>query len=290
MENRYYTLITGASEGLGKSLAMECARRKMNLVLIALPGVELTNLSSMIRMKYDVDVIPIAKDLCSENSCVELFGEVMNLNIHINMLVNNAGIGSTCLFEEGDVSFFERQIKLNVLATTMITRLFLAMLKRTSPSYILNVGSLASYFPIPQKQVYGATKSYIYYFSNCLREELKKDKVFVSVLCPGPLNTNARVKAMIKKGNYLIRTSSLDPDDTAGDIITGLLNKKRVMVPGLLNKCYLILYTLLPDFVKAMITNPCIKRLTTKSQECSDLRNDENSMNTTTKLMSFANN
>src|ERR1700741_5198861 len=153
MKNNIYTLITGASEGLGKALAIECARRKMNLILVALPGPELYALANLIKENYPVQVISIGKDLCRDESCVELYNEISGLNLSVNMLINNAGIGSTVLFEEGAIALYEKQIKLNVLATTLITRLFLNTLQRHNHSYILNVGSLASFFYLPKKQV-----------------------------------------------------------------------------------------------------------------------------------------
>lgn len=267
MPNLFYTLITGASEGFGKALAIECAKRKMNLILVALPGIELHNLADLIRRQYAVDVLPIEKDLCEENSCVKIFDEVSALGLRVNMLFNNAGIGSTGLFEEGSILLYERQIKLNVLATTLITRLFLDMLKQNSPSYILNVGSLASYFPLPKKQVYGATKSFIFYFSKSLRRELKKDNVYVSVLCPGAMNTNLAVQLMIKKGNFLIRNSCMDPEKLASPVIDGILKRKEVMIPGRLNKCYVVVYSMLPEFIKTIITNRSMKQLNSITRE-----------------------
>ena len=96
------------------------------------------------------------------------------MNVEVNMLINNAGIGSTLFFAEGSADLYERQIKLNVLATTLITHFFLEMLKRHKRAYILNVGSMASFFCLPKKNVYGATKSFIYHFSRSLIKELKK--------------------------------------------------------------------------------------------------------------------
>ncbi|MEI9944227.1 MAG: SDR family NAD(P)-dependent oxidoreductase [Chitinophagaceae bacterium] len=164
MHNNFYTLITGASEGFGKALAIECAQREMNLILVALPGPELHPLADFIRRNYCVDVVSIEKDLCEDESCSGLFNEINALKLRVNMLINNAGIGSTVPFADGNVSMYEKQIKLNVLATTLITRLFLGMLKQNSPSHILNVGSLASFFCLPKKQVYAATKSFVYLF------------------------------------------------------------------------------------------------------------------------------
>ncbi len=164
MNNRFYTLITGASEGLGKAMAIECARRQMNLVLVALPGSELSQLAGFISRNFNVCVTVFEKDLSNESDCYALYQEVSMQQLNVNMLINNAGIGSTAPFGETNPGFFEKQIRLNVLATTLITRLFLPDLEKRFPSYILNVGSLCSFFYLPKKQVYGGTKSFIYFF------------------------------------------------------------------------------------------------------------------------------
>ena len=215
----------------------------------------------MIRCQYDVDVVTVEKDLCKEGSCRDLFDEVDALGLQVNMLLNNVGIGSTGFFGDGSISFFEKQIKLNVLATTLITHLFLGMLKLNSPSYILNVGSLACYYPLPKKQVYGATKSFIYYFSRSLRKELKKDKVYVSVLCPGGMHTNSAVTLTIQAGNCLSRISSMDPEDVVPAALDGLFKKKEVIIPGRLNKFFLLLDALLPGYIKTTLTNHTMNKL-----------------------------
>lgn len=261
MRNNFYTLITGASEGFGKALAIECAKRKMNLILVALPGSELHSLTDFIKRSYCVDVIGIEKDLCKDESCIELFNEVNALKLQVNMLINNAGIGSTVLFGEGSIHLYEKQIKLNVLATTLITRLFLEMLKRNSHSYILNVGSMASFFYLPKKQVYGATKSFIYFFSKSLRQELENDRVHVSVLCPGGMNTNLALTLMNKTGTWLSRLSVMNPEEVVPIAIDGLLKGKEVIIPGRINQFFLLLDKILPAGIKKIITSYGMKKI-----------------------------
>ena len=254
-------MITGASEGFGKALAIECARRKMNLVLVALPGPELHSLSNFIKRNYPVDVITIEKDLCKDEGCIEVYNEITALNLEVNMLINNAGIGSTAFFEEGTINLYEKQIKLNVLATTLITRLFLKMLKRNKHSYILNVGSMASFFYLPKKQVYGATKSFIYSFSKSLRKELRKDKVHVSVLCPGGMNTNLPLTLMNKTGSWFSRLSVMNPEEVVPIAIDGLLKRKEVIIPGRVNNFFMLLDKVLPAVIKKLITGYGMKKL-----------------------------
>ena len=129
MHSPYYTLITGASEGFGKSLALECAARKMNLILVALPGPELNYLADFIKHNYQVDAIAIEKDLTFEENCKAVYEQINEMKLPVNMLINNAGLGGTLLFSEGSFSFYQKQIKLNIIATTLFTHLFLDMLK-----------------------------------------------------------------------------------------------------------------------------------------------------------------
>jgi len=261
MRNHYYTLITGASEGFGKALAIECARRNMNLVLVALPGPELFYLADFIKRNYGVTVITIEKDLCRDESCIALYNEVTAMRLQVNMLINNAGIGTTLLFEEGSIDLYERQIKLNVLATTLITRLFLDMLKRNGPAFILNVGSMASFFCLPKKQLYSATKSFIYFFSKNLNKELRKDNIHVSVLCPGSMNTNMTLTLMNKTGNYISRMAVMNPEEVAPLAIAGLLNKKEVIIPGRVNQLLMLLDRVTPPLIKKILLQYTMKKI-----------------------------
>ena len=117
MKPKLYTLITGSSEGFGKAMAIECAKRKMNLVLVALPNSGLQNLATTIIKNYNVDVITLEKDLSVEQNCLNLADDITNLNLSINMLINNVGIGSNMLFKEGTIEFYQKQIKLNLSIT-----------------------------------------------------------------------------------------------------------------------------------------------------------------------------
>ena len=270
MPNNKYTLITGASEGFGKALAIECAGRKMNLILVALPGPELYYLADFIKRNYKVDVVAFENDLTIEENCTLVFKQVMELGLAVNMLINNAGLGSTMLFSEGPISFYKKQIKLNILATTLLTHLFLDILKINGPSFILNVGSLSSYFFLPKKQVYGATKSFIYCFSKSLNRELNKSEISVSVICPGNMNTNISVTQLLKTSNWLSRHSVMNPEDVAPAAINGLLNRKEVIIPGRLNKIFLLMNKLLPSFIKKILIGRQMKAV--KSVTATELK------------------
>lgn len=261
MYHKNYCLITGASEGFGRALAIECAGRKMNLILVALPGPELFYLANFIERNYKVEVIVFEKDLTKEEECTMLYKEVCERNYNINILINNAGLGNTQLFSEGSISFYEQQLKLNVVATTLLTRLFLDMLRNNTPAYILNVGSLCSFFYLAKKQVYGATKSFIYFFSKSLRRELQNENIHVSVICPGSMNTNTSVILLNKKSGWLSQLAVMNPEEVAPIAIDGLLKRKEVIIPGSVNKFFLVLNKLIPASLKKIITNNQMKLL-----------------------------
>ena len=255
MSKNLYTLITGASEGFGRALATECASRKMNLILVALPDSKLQFLAEILIQKYAIDVIAIEKDLSIEENCVMLYKQVEELNLSVNMLINNVGISSTMFFGEGNIDFYHKQVKLNVVTTTLLTSLFLRILETNKPSHILNVGSLSCFFYLAKKQVYGATKSYVYSFSKSLRGELSSKGINVSVVCPGGMNTNPTIIKTNKANNWIARQSIMDPEDVAPIAIKGLLNRKEIIIPGRMNKLFLIIDRLLPSFLIKMIAN-----------------------------------
>lgn len=258
-----YTLITGASEGLGKALAIECAGRGMNLILVALPGPQLKALTALIRKNYSVDVRMLEIDLARDGACEEVFAAVTRWRIQVTMLINNAGIGNSYRFEQGSIGFYERQIRVNVLVPTLLARLFLAQINPDTKSYLLNVGSMSCFFYLLNKQVYGASKAYLYYFSKSLQKEFSRRTLNVMVLCPGSMNTNIALTLVNKTGTVMSRLAIMNPEEVAPVAIDHLLRGRSVLIPGFVNKLYMALDLLLPEFLKTRITNYNMKRMGT---------------------------
>ncbi len=260
MNKIYYTLITGASEGFGKALALECARRKMNLILVALPGEELFRLGKFIETEFEVSTVCLPHDLSLKEECLLLYKEISDAKLRVNILINNAGMGGTHFFKERDTEFYHKQIELNVAAPTLLTHLFLNDLQQNGPSYILNVSSLAGFFFLPQKQVYGGTKSYLLSFSKSLRLELKDANVFVSTVCPGGMNTTLTLTLQNMNLSGIGRWSVMNPEDAALITIKQMLQKKKVIIPGYWNHIFLVLNKLLPESFKEWLMLLFLKR------------------------------
>ena len=260
MRNKNFVLITGASEGFGKALALECAARNMNLVLVALPGSGLSSLCCYIERNFHVITYCLEHDLSKKEECYDLFNEIDHLQIPISTLINNAGIGGTHYFDERNAEFYCKQIDLNVVSPTLLTHLFIQNLLQNSPAYILNVSSLASFFYLPKKQVYGGTKSYLVAFSRSLRRELKDKGISVSVICPGGMNTNPQMVFQNLNTHGLGRWSIMNPDAVAKIAMDGMLKKEEVIIPGFWNKMFMLFDKVLPKWYKEMLTDGSMKK------------------------------
>ena len=252
-------IVTGASEGLGKSLALELAKRNIDLVLVSLPGSGLENLSIYIRRNFEVKVKCFAADLTDTNTFPELFQSLKEEGITAQILINNAGIGNWAWFDEKDISFYKKQIELNVITPVLLTRLFLDHRDNSLESYVLNVGSLGGQFVLPCKQVYGATKSFISYFTRCLQLELCSSNTKVSLLSPGGINTKPELLVMNHNLQGIARATILEAEHVAKAAIAGLLTGKKEIIPGLINRVLVFLDSILPNRVKTFIIRRKLK-------------------------------
>lgn len=212
--NNLFAVITGASQGLGKSFAQELAKQKKNLILVSLPGENLSDVCNDLEQRFNVKVICYETDLSIRENVINLT-EWINRNFEIDFLINYAGIGGTKKFDEVPSVYIEKIIQINVLATSLLTHQLLSNLKRQQKAYILNVSSLAAFSPIGYKTVYPASKAFIHSFSRGLYQELKNTSVFVSVVNPGPMKTNEEIKQRIKEQGFFAELTSLDPDKVA---------------------------------------------------------------------------
>jgi uncharacterized protein len=253
-----YTLITGASQGFGKALAIEYAKKGMNLVLVALPNSGLDTLSGFLKSNFQVDVLFFEMDLSSKENCIRLYQAVKNESVSIKYLINNAGMLSKGLFENMSEDYFLTQINANVATPTLLTKLFMEDFKKNAPSGILNVSSMASFFHLPKKQVYGGTKAYLLSFSKSLRKELKPHHISVSIVCPGGMNTTTGLCMQNRKLDWVSRQSILDPEDVAKITIQQFEKGKEVIIPGGVNKMFMLLDALLPATIKNRLTSNAI--------------------------------
>ncbi|MGA0558054.1 SDR family NAD(P)-dependent oxidoreductase [Larkinella sp. VNQ87] len=231
-----YVLITGASSGLGKAIALELARQGQNLILVSLPNENLPELAQHIRMRFNVRVAAYETDLCQRSNIEELVAWLTVSRFDIFYLINNAGIGGSQAFERADTERIEKILQLNIIGTSLLTRLVLPFLLKFPQSYILNVSSMAAFSPIPYKTVYPASKAFIYSFSLGLRAELSEKGVQVSVLHPGPMPHTPENQARLSKHGRLGRMATVPLELIAQIALRQVEEGQSVIIPGWTNK------------------------------------------------------
>jgi short-subunit dehydrogenase len=249
-----YALITGASQGLGKAFAFECAQRGMNLLLVALPGPDLQQTREEITQRFPVKVDFLGIDLAQVDSAEQVFKWCQDKGYHLNVLINNAGIGHRGRFDQFGPHVFERIIMVNNMTLVKLCRLFLDDLRENDKAYLMNVGSIASYIDSPYKIVYVSTKTFILSFTRILRYEMRKTPVSVSVMCPSGIYTNEFVKDSVKAMGRLGRAGTYSPEMVARVSIRRMLRGKGTIKPGWFNRFMIGLSYILPYPIRIRIT------------------------------------
>lgn len=218
-----YALVTGASSGIGREMALELDRRGFNVIICARRSDRLEELKG--RLKGDTVVV--TADLSKTEECIALHDKVKKYNVSV--LINNAGFGLLGRFDETDLDRELKMIDTNCKAVHTLTKLFLKDMEERGRGYILNVASSAGLMAGgPLMATYYATKSYVVDLSCALNEELRTvgSRVQVSVLCPGPVDTEFNDVAGCKFG-----VSSISPEYCAKCGINGLFRRDMIIVP-----------------------------------------------------------
>ncbi|HDJ34462.1 MAG TPA: SDR family NAD(P)-dependent oxidoreductase [Bacteroidetes bacterium] len=254
-----YTLITGASQGLGKAFARECAKRKMNLLLVSLPGEDLPELCRDINQEFGVDVQCLEIDLAKPDGPSRVYHWAVS-RYRVNMLINNAGIGGSRKYDECSIDYIDTIIMLNIRTVALLTKLLIGELKNHSRSYILNISSIAAFSPVPFKTVYPASKSFIYSFSRGLREELRETPVKVAVIHPGPIMTNPEVTERIRRQGMLARLTILPAEQVARIALKRSFKGHTVITPGFFNKLCKWMMKSLPVRLRISIASRALRR------------------------------
>ena len=229
-------LITGASQGLGRAFAEECAGRGMSLVLAALPDTGLSDLVRILQRAYQVPIEAIECDLTGPEVPAQIAVCARARGFDVDTLINNAGVGFTSRFAQSSPSQNEATVQLNVAALVRLTQEMLPGLAGKPRAWILNVASLGAFFPMPSMPVYSSTKAFVLTFTRLLRAELRGSSVQVSVLCPNGIRTNRATRDLIERQGLAGRLTCRYPDEVARAALRGLLRGTGVIVPGVTNR------------------------------------------------------
>jgi short-subunit dehydrogenase len=188
-------LITGASAGIGRALAGEFAANGHDVVLVARREDRLRRIADRLEGSHGVAAHVVPKDLASREACEELHEETTERALRVDVLVNNVGIGTQGAFVENDLERELDQLQLNVVTPTHLTHRYGREMAERGRGGVLNVASTAAWFPGPFMAIYYASKAYLKNFSEGIAEELRPEGVDVTVLCPGPVDTEFQERA-----------------------------------------------------------------------------------------------
>lgn len=240
-----YTIITGASCGIGYELAGLFARDNKNLIIVARNEAKLEEIKMDFEKKYDISVIPLALDLTIENDVDYLYEYVEKSNIIVDNLINNAGVGTFGEFTKVETDKDLDMIMLNVYALTKLMKLFLPDMVKRNRGGILNVASTAAFGVGPIMSVYYATKSYVLSLTESIREELLGTNVKISALCPGPVETEFQKRAGVKKAG-IAKGYMMNAEDVARYGYREYHKGKAVIIPGIKNKVLVNSFRFIP--------------------------------------------
>lgn len=243
-------LITGASSGIGLDMAKYLAAKKYELILVARDRKKLEELQEKLPTKVTI----IVADLSIEQKIKELYVVIKRENIDV--LINNAGFGNFGYFTETDINNDLEMINTNIKAVHILTKSILKDMEERNSGYILNVASSAAFQPGPLMSTYYATKSYVYQLTEAINYEEKKKKknIYVSVLCPGPVNTNFNNVAGVKFGIKPLKSSYV-----AKYAIDEMLKGKMLIIPGFKMR--------MTKFFERFLSDKALLRMTYKVQK-----------------------
>lgn len=228
-------LITGASSGIGRDMARYMSKLGYDLVLVARNKEELEKIKSELKTNIQI----ISMDLSIKENCYNLYNQAKCIDI----LINNAGFGVFGRFTETDLEKEINLIQTNITAVHILTKLYLNDMVKENKGHILNVASIAGFMPGPLMAAYYASKSYIVSLTRAINKELKKSRsnVKMSLLCPGPVNTNFNNVANVK-----FKINGLSSEFVAKYAIDKMLKNKLMIIPGVKIKMAKVLSKISP--------------------------------------------
>jgi short-subunit dehydrogenase len=249
-------LVTGASNGIGEQLAWQIADRGAHLVLVARRIDRLTALKKeILRVHPGLTVTVIGADLATADAASAVAGQVGDAGVAVDLLVNNAGVGSHDPFVDEDPGALARQIQLNVGSLVALTAQFLPGMISRDAGGIINVASTAAFQPVPTMAVYGATKAFVLSFTEALWGETRGTGVRVLTLCPGATDT----AFFDTTGKKFLTRGRQTPEQVAKVALHALDGAAPTVVSGLSNRLGATGYRLLPRALMVRLSGHQVK-------------------------------
>lgn len=228
------TLITGATGGLGKAFAEIYAKNGCNLLLVSTSENKLLELKTQMEKTYGVAVDYISADLSDKSQCEKVYEHAKNKGYFVENLVNGAGFGDRTDFVDMDVDLQMKLVAVNCSALLYFTRVFLPDMIKNNHGHIINVGSLASFVPGPYMCTYHASKAFVLNLGESISHEIRKTKVKLLTLCPGPFISGFVDKA--KNDWTFKKIKPVSAETIAKFAYKKSIKGKRIAIYGFANK------------------------------------------------------
>src|ERR1700761_278375 len=255
-------IVTGASSGIGKQLAVILARRGYQVVLVARSADRLAELAA----ELGPQTHPLPADLSDRSARAELPDRVAQLGLTTDILINNAGLSTLGLVANSVPEQEVNLVEVDVAAVVDLCSRFLPGMVERGRGAVLNVASLAAFGPLPGQAAYGAAKAFVLSYTHSLRGELRGTGVSATALCPGPVDTGFGEAAGFSKGEreaVLPRVMWKSAEEVARAGIDGLAAGKAVVIPGRVNRVASALFRIAPPELLLPVlarSHPAMKR------------------------------
>jgi len=252
-----YTLITGASGGIGGAVASKLAARKHNLILVARNTEKLIEISNQLRSQFGVVVEFITADLTRPDASREIYNQTQSNKWEIDILINNAGIGSGGEFASLSMQSELDLLQLNNASMVSMTHLFMQPMRERKIGTIINVSSMTAFMPVPYMATYAASKVFVRSFTEALTEECKPYNMHVMLFAPGLTKTNFNESAGINNEKAAGLSSDYEtaasqtPEEVADELVQALTAKKHFHVSGSNNRFGALMLAMFPNAVIA---------------------------------------
>jgi short-subunit dehydrogenase len=242
-------LITGASAGIGREFARQLAARAKALALVARRLDRLEELrAELTRTNPALKVHIHAVDLSKHKSVTQLCEWLDREQIHVDLLINNAGLGDRGAFATSDFGRVNDMVQVNVVSLALLTHKILPQMIARKRGAILNVSSSASFLPIPGMGVYAATKAFVTSFSEALRSEVREHGITVSALCPGPVHTefDSVARRAADRRQPAPAFTYVPVEQVVRDALRGVESNRPIVIPGVAMKIGMLIARLTP--------------------------------------------
>jgi short-subunit dehydrogenase len=250
--------VTGASVGIGAAFARQLAQDHFDLALVARSRQRLAALAKELEQAHGVSCAVLPADLTVAAQLEHIAGAIADDGA-LELMVNNAGFGTTGPFAELDVEREEEEIRLNVVALTRLTRAALPGMMARGRGSVINVSSMAAFQPAPLNATYGATKAYVNSFTEALHEELRGSGVQVQALCPGFTRTEFQERAGIDASG-IPSFAWMTPEAVVDSSLAALRRGEVICIPGVGNRLVATAVGAMPRFAVRRLSGAAVRR------------------------------